>query len=166
MLSEVRLGGTRRNGRDESEKSREYERSLSAVKSGVNPGWSREADTTQSRTVGGGTPAAGNEARAAWRRCEPWHSPWRERADTGQRNLPPSSKRQRCCGAPWSDSLAGIVNEVSRNLNQSGGKFIDSQPPRSCGVAVLAALGLNQDQLSGMESRKPYFGSAPVSLAQ
>ena len=40
---------------------REYERSLSALKSGVNPGWSREADTTPGRTVEGGSSAASDK---------------------------------------------------------------------------------------------------------
>jgi hypothetical protein len=41
-----------------------YERSLSATKSGVNPGWSCEADTTQGKTAGGGTPAASDKPAA------------------------------------------------------------------------------------------------------
>jgi hypothetical protein len=40
---------------------RVYERGLSALKSGVNPGWSGETDTTRSETVGGGTLAASDK---------------------------------------------------------------------------------------------------------
>ncbi len=115
---------------------RAYERSLSAVKFGVNPGWSCEADTTKRKTAGSGIPAASDQARAAWRRCGSWQSPWREIADTGQVNLP---RYQQATAVPWRAAITmpwPVSGTRFRGIREED-IYIDSQPPRICGVAVL-----------------------------